>query len=207
MVPNAVLRYTSYSNTARTLTIAGLAPSRKYDVELYASRYSDGNSTVFTVNGTKVTINTFENYSNKARFTGIVPDAQGEITISIDKINNYDYLNGFAITEQGNDYNTVSGLGAIQMNKPTSARSDVPFAIYPNPFNDRFAAQVNNELTGQMKIQIIDMNGAVKKQFQAVKDVPQPTQVYLSAGELASGMYLIRVTMGNWTSTQKAIKQ
>ena len=93
------------------------------------------------------------------------------------------------------------------MNKPTSANSDVPFAIYPNPFNDRFAAQVNNELTGQMKIQIIDMNGAIKKQFQAVKDVPQPTQVYLSAGELASGMYLIRVTMGSWTHTQKAIKQ
>ena len=207
MAPNAVLRYASYSNVARTLTISGLSTSRKYDVELYASRYSNGNNTVFTVNGTTVNINTFENYSNKARFTSIIPNAQGQIVIGIDKTNNYDYLNGFAITEQGTDYTSVNGIGAIQMNQPVTATSNTPFSIYPNPFNDRFTAQVNNELTGQMKIQIIDVSGAVKKQFQAVKDVPQPTQVYLSAGELASGMYLIRVTMGNWTSTQKAIKQ
>jgi hypothetical protein len=210
MAPKAVLRYTSYATVPRTLTINGLITGKKYDIELYSSRYSNGNNTVFTVNGTSVTITTFENYSNKARFTGILPNAQGQIIIGLDKVSNYNYLNGFTLIEPGTDYTTATaGLNAIQSlaNKPLVAESNAPLTVFPNPFTDRFTAQVNNQLTGQVKIQVIDMNGSVKKQFQAIKDIPQPTQIYLSAGELSSGIYLVRVQMDGWINTQKVVKQ
>ena len=65
----AAFRYTSYSNSGRILTIKGLSTAKKYSVELYASRYSTGNTSIFTVNGNSVTITTYDNYSDKASFT------------------------------------------------------------------------------------------------------------------------------------------
>jgi hypothetical protein len=38
MAPAEVLRYATTGNTTRTLTINGLFPTKKYNLELYASR-------------------------------------------------------------------------------------------------------------------------------------------------------------------------
>ena len=98
MAPSEVLRYSSYSTSSRTLTISGLDNSKTYDLELYASRNgSTNNSTRFTVGGSSISIKTDNNAANKAAFTSLVP-AGGQITVMIDRLNTYNYLNGFTLT-------------------------------------------------------------------------------------------------------------
>jgi dienelactone hydrolase len=100
MAPAGVLRYTSSSANGRTLILKGLSASKTYAIELYASRGAAiGGSSIFTVNGTAVTINVVNNFSSKATFANIAPNASGQIVVNINKTASYNYINGFAITE------------------------------------------------------------------------------------------------------------
>lgn len=101
MCPPEVLRFTTYSTvTTRTVTLGGLNNALLYDLELYASRYSnEGNSTVFVVNGISQSISTYSNKTNKAIFTNLSPVA-GQLVININRPNSFTYLNGFTLTEK-----------------------------------------------------------------------------------------------------------
>ena len=57
-----------------------------------------------------------------------------------------------------------------------------------------------------MSIQIIDMLGIIQKEFNVLKSEADPTQVYLSAGSLAPGEYVIKVQIDKWTSSIKILK-
>jgi hypothetical protein len=73
--------------------------------------------------------------------------------------------------------------------------------------NDRFALQVNNALTGSLKVEVLNTGGAVQKQFALQKTVASPSQFYLSIGELPAASYFIKVTMEGWTQSKQIIKQ
>ena len=77
--------------------------------------------------------------------------------------------------------------------------------IFPNPVNDNFVLQVNNKNTGTMKIQIVDMKGAIIKELQSEKK-EQSTQVYLSASGLTAGTYFINVKIGDWNQSIQMVK-
>ena len=80
-------------------------------------------------------------------------------------------------------------------------------SVYPNPVSDRFLLQVNNDLTGTMTVQLVNMSGAVTKQFQVRKAARGASQTYLSIGSLPRGEYVLSVKLGEWTKTAKLIKQ
>jgi hypothetical protein len=195
MAPAEVLRYTSYATSKRTLTISGLSPTRKYNFEFYASRYMNaGNNTIFSINGVSVSVASFANYTNKAAFSNISPDAQGKVLVTIDQSNTYNYLNGFTITEIGTS-------GAKMAATETELISQID--IYPNPIQDRFVLKVNNTLTGAMNVQILaPTTGEVVKQFNLVKDLDKATQVYLSISGLKTGTYILRTQIGEWTESK-----
>jgi hypothetical protein len=99
MAPSQVDRYASYSTSNRTLTISGLDNSKTYNLEIYASRSGTSNNTTrFAVGSSTVDVKTDNNSSNKASFTSLVPSS-GTITVNISKLNTYNYINGFMITE------------------------------------------------------------------------------------------------------------
>ncbi len=81
------------------------------------------------------------------------------------------------------------------------------FEVFPNPVKDRFAFQVNNDLTGSMKVQITDKDGVVKKQYNLTKATTGSLQTYLSASGLASGEYTITVEMQGWKDSKLFVKQ
>ena len=78
--------------------------------------------------------------------------------------------------------------------------------LYPNPVQDRFSLQVNNDLTGAMKVQVYNMSGVVQKQFSLNKASKGATQTYLSIGSLPKGEYVIKVSIGKWTDAKKLVK-
>ncbi|MEI9942590.1 MAG: hypothetical protein WDN26_00045 [Chitinophagaceae bacterium] len=100
MCPQRVGRYATYSSsTSRTLTLSSLDNAKQYTIQLYSSRSNTGQSTRFTVNGVNVDIASSQNKTNIATFNNITP-ASGKITITVRKLNNYDYVNGFTVTEK-----------------------------------------------------------------------------------------------------------
>jgi hypothetical protein len=103
MAPKEVGRYASYSNTTRTLSISGLDNTKTYTLELYASRSGVSNNTTrFTVGSTSVDIKTDNNLDKKAVFTSLTPSSS-QIIVSINKLNTYNYVDGFTVIEESAD--------------------------------------------------------------------------------------------------------
>jgi dienelactone hydrolase len=202
MAPAEVLRYTSYSTVARNLTIAGLAPSQTYKIELYASRMNvTNNKTIFSSGSARDTVNTDNNHSDVGVLT-LTSDATGKIVIAINRTNIYTYLNGFIITE--NPSGSQSRVAAAAETEKAAVVSSMD--VFPNPFQDRLVLQINNGYTGAMKVQLVDMSGIVRKEFNLSKNQAGATQTYLSTGNLPTGEYVLVVTIGNWTESRKVSK-
>jgi hypothetical protein len=203
MAPAPVLRYASYAEEARTLTFTGLSTSATYSLEFYASRGANsGQQTTFTINGTMASVSTYNNYSNKALFSNIVPDAQGQIVVTISKTASYNYVNGFSIIEQGGASGRANAMGNNSVESNTAS-----IDITPNPAQDKFIVQVNNNLSGAMNIQIVGNDGKLVQEYNLNKTDEKPTQVYLSANDLPSGEYSLKIKMGEWSSSKKLIRK
>ena len=213
MAPPEVLRYSCDNALPRTLTISGLSTSLQYSIDLYASRYSFGNSTVFTVNGSAVTVDTYNNLTNAAVFSNITPNSQGQIVVGIKSLTSYNYLNGFKITEQGTSLPGFAGSmnfasspsGNAAINERSGLTGATSVKVFPNPVTDQFMLEVNNPLRGNMKVDIISAGGAVVKQMLLVHSSPL-SQVHIRVSELPAGIYLVKVQIGSWFSSKRIIK-
>jgi hypothetical protein len=98
MCPVEVGRTTSYSTMSRFLVLSGLDNSKTYELELYASRNNTGNSTQFRIGTQSIVIATDKNLADAAVFSRITP-AGGVIRVDIERLNTYNYLNGFVLRE------------------------------------------------------------------------------------------------------------
>jgi hypothetical protein len=102
---------------------------------------------------------------------------------------------------------TTSGTqAASQAVTEESATAATGLAITPNPFADRFVITVNNTYTGTMRVQLVDVSGVVRKEFQVAKNVAGTVQTYLSAGTLPAGNYFVKLQMANWSQTKQVVK-
>jgi dienelactone hydrolase len=102
---------------------------------------------------------------------------------------------------------TSASALASNMERAEETAAQAPaISITPNPFADKFVLTVNNDLTGVLKVQLIDVNGTVRKEFQLLKNGTGTMQSYLSAGTLPAGTYFIKVQMGTWSQSKQAVK-
>jgi hypothetical protein len=79
--------------------------------------------------------------------------------------------------------------------------------IFPNPVIDKFMLSMNNELTGTLKVQVINIQGSTVKEFSLSKSNTGTSQFYLNIGTLPAGQYIITATMNGWTESKQIIKQ
>ncbi len=208
MAPPEVLRYTSYSRYDRTLTFSGLSSSLKYTIELYASRYNNTTySSKFTVNGASAIIATYQNLTNKAVFTNIAPTSQGQIVVTIQSVNGYNYLNGFKITEQSSVSTVAANSGAVSEanNDKFSSTGITSVQVFPNPVRNNVLMQVTNPTAGNMKVEVISTNGAVLKQM-VLNHTSPVSNINIPVSELPAGVYIIKVQIGSWSASKKIIK-
>jgi hypothetical protein len=89
----------------------------------------------------------------------------------------------------------------------TEATASAALEVFPNPVTDRFALQINNELSGALTVQVINLSGALVKQFSLNKAAAGTSQFYLSIGELPQATYIIKASMANWTQSTQIVKQ
>lgn len=111
-------------------------------------------------------------------------------------------LNYFKFSASGA---TSAAIASTEAAEETTSKASSA-AITPNPFADKFVLTVNNNLTGIMKVQLIDINGVVRKEFKVMKAGTGTMQNYLSAGALPAGTYFIKAQMGSWSQSKQIVK-
>lgn len=118
--------------------LAGLDRSRTYDLVFYASRtgVSDNRETGYTVQGENsgyAALNAANNITNTAAVRGIVPDAAGEITVSL------------APTANNNNANHFTYLGALKFYVAVNTPEFLPVTVVNN--------QIRLDWTGTAELQ------------------------------------------------------
>ena len=214
MAPPAVLRYTSYCEVTRTLTLSNLKATATYNLELYASRSSNsGQLSVFKAGTTSDTISSYNNLTKKALFSGLSASG-GKLVITITTPTGYNYLNGFAITEitqttstGGTAGTAITGASAGGFaDSAVSAGSGLgDLVIYPNPAKEQFTLNLNNSHTGPMKIMVVNGAGVDVLNYETYKS-QQISTMLVPVGTLPAGVYFVIVQVGNWRGSTRMLK-
>ncbi len=125
-----------------------------------------------------------------------------------------------AIKQSANQYNTPDsflgyGIPNFQIasillagNKIHNFDSENTFNVFPNPFDDVLYIAYNSADTQRVQIEVYDLSG---KNLMSVSDIPRQkgyNSITLNnLFVLKKGIYIIRITSGNKTSTQKVLKK
>jgi N-acetylneuraminic acid mutarotase len=201
MCPPEVLRYTSYATVERTLTLSGLSTTKTYALELYASRANKGNSTVFTLNGTAITILTDSNKTAKAVFTNLKATAGGQLVLSIRNLNGYNYLNGFILSEiSATTTTTMTQIRGSQQEE--GGVSALQVQAFPNPTQHYFTLQIKSKSNRPVQLRVVDALGRmieVKQGIAANGTIPIGHQY-------RPGVYYAEVLQNGKKATVKLVK-
>ena len=204
MAPPEVLRYANYG-VKRMLTLSGLSTSKTYNLELYSSRNATGNSTIFTIGTTTITIVSDMNKTNKAAFTALVPTSAGKIVINLDQTGTYNFVNGFILSENSG---TSAILTKANVESVTSQKGDVGEAgleidASPNPSHNYFVVGFrSNDSKKPIRMQVSDNYGRIIE----VKDRLMVGQKISIGGTYIPGIYVLKATQGNRMTTKKLMK-
>ncbi len=78
--------------------------------------------------------------------------------------------------------------------------------VFPNPFIDRFTLQYQSLMNERIQLQLIDISGRIIKQqfYQVSKGI---NQIYVEAGNLPSGTYLLKLLANGGLMSENIIKQ
>ncbi|MGN6166113.1 MAG: T9SS type A sorting domain-containing protein, partial [Flavisolibacter sp.] len=135
-------------------------------------------------------------------FTGVVPNAEGQIVVSIKSGTTYNYLNGFVLTTADG---TVTSSKDAASNYVPEEKASALLEIFPNPSTDQLMMQLNNNYRGKVTIQIVGQSGSISKSFVFDKN-EQLFKTNLSVRELSAGVYFVRVEMDGKLLSKKMIK-
>ena len=136
--------YTWQNEGARRVKVSGLNSNYKYSFTFFASRAnkSDNRKTIYTIGGETVTLDPVNNGSNTVSIENVAANAQGEITIVMDKaagsrnayINaltiNATFDNGNAPTAPTSLTATLQGAASIKLSWEDNALNETGYEIY-----------------------------------------------------------------------------
>jgi len=75
--------------------------------------------------------------------------------------------------------------------------------VYPNPFNDRTMAAFSLANAGTIRLALFDLNGRLVQDLVYGRFEAGTHSVTISAGDLSSGVYLLRLEAGSMAQTRK----
>ncbi len=102
------------------------------------------------------------------------------------------------IISDGNiDVNELVAVGINDYN------FDASYAIYPNPTSDNFTLKLSNNEGSDCNVQIINITGQIVKEVKLGNETTIEQSV--SIGELSSGVYMVKTSLGDKTSTRRLV--
>lgn len=142
--PDNVMRSFWFTNTAvQTIRIYGLSPTSKYNFTFFGSRccVSDDRTGFYTINGTTVTLNAANNSQNTVSLNNMVPNAAGELTLTLTKAAaaQFSYLNAMVIESiyddglapaKPRDVSASFSNGKVDLNWIDAAYNEQAYEVY-----------------------------------------------------------------------------
>lgn len=81
------------------------------------------------------------------------------------------------------------------------------FSVYPNPLQDIGQLEVSVTTTGMVRIEIVDLLGrTVNRPFEGTLQAGAIHRQAISAGDLAPGVYLVRINGNGFSATHRVLK-
>ncbi len=139
------------------------------------------------------------------------PDATEDVSISINAAGYYDTQLSGTIYLTTNDLTNPELLIPVTVEVTTQSVNAVePLEFYlaqnyPNPFNPTTTIEYGLKTAGDVNLVIFNTLG---QQVQTLVDSPQPAghyQIQLDGNTLASGLYIYKLTAGNFVETRKMV--
>jgi len=97
-----------------------------------------------------------------------------------------------------------SETGVIELDEPQPITYSL-LPAYPNPFNPSTLIRFEMPVAGEVQVQVFDLQGNVVATLADGWQTPGSYQVPFNASHLSSGIYLTRLTAGDFTQTQKLV--
>jgi len=94
---------------------------------------------------------------------------------------------------------------ASKISNPLQIATDVE--VSPNPVRGNFQLAINNELTGVVRVQLVNATGMVVRTFTVNKTNAGTWRTTLSADGAGNGVYFIQANMKGWSGTKRIVKQ
>jgi hypothetical protein len=200
--------FAHYTATAGKWRIFGLNALTQYTIKFWGTKSTTVNYTIQIKRSDETVWQEYNAANNINYNTAAVFTFTGKTEMSFDirtkSGSNFGYIN---VVDISTGAGQKAGVNTQTSTVATEAATDsASIKIFPNPVQDQFVLQLKNTQTGAMTVQIIDQNGAIRKEFQSTKNQTGSTQLYLPANDLPAGVYIIRVQIGNWSNSTKMVK-
>ncbi|MCM5527004.1 T9SS type A sorting domain-containing protein [Parasegetibacter sp. NRK P23] len=217
--------YLNYADTAKIM-ISGLTLTHKYSFVFFGSRVNPqtGVSTGYKIGNKSVALDAGNNTSNTVKIEGVVPDANGNVLISVYGLTNFGYLNAMAIEGAPNlnatapvvtETVTTNTASITALNIAPEANHDAlvlsSVSGYPNPFTSEINIRFSlNKPAPAMVVTVCDLFGRiiVKQDLKQLSTGTQQVKLNIPSN-IKSGLYIIRINDGDGKTmeTLKMIKR
>ncbi len=210
------------------LKLVNLNQAKHYRVGITgSSNWSGDFSGIYTINGTHRYLNTHKNQNKAIYFENVVPNENGEITISMtgESFANWAFWGAIILEsyddDGGNGEPVISNRTGNLSGNVTAEPADVNrrgtqqdevvpelisgLKVYPNPFVNDLRVQFKLESSVEkLSVHLLDISGKViyRKELGALGAGTQSLQIG-NGGELSSlktGVYILRITGSNGTT-------
>ncbi|MEJ7626044.1 MAG: LamG-like jellyroll fold domain-containing protein [Ferruginibacter sp.] len=236
--PGSVMtsNYWSDANQTSEVKFTNLDVRKKYRIGCFGSAIFFGYAVAnYTCNGKTVQLNSYKNSTKVVYLDGLVPDADGELFVSVRNEDGYPYTFTSAYTlEAYDDTSTYSppGLNIVEETETppiTNAKGTSPEVlnlaqtidpavrelplsdavnVYPNPFTNRIDVEYTNSKTASVTIQLYDLNAKLVYQSGIINTIAGKNIVKVNLPVvLIPGSYVLNVIAnGKTTKSVKLIK-
>jgi hypothetical protein len=186
-----------------------MKPGSAYRIQFYGSRFNLTNYTVFTIGTVTKRINTSNNFTDVADFTGVIPATDGSVKVTVAVDGQFSYLAGFTITEEESGRATMGMQGANNSISNEAGDPVLKYAydvqLYPNPVQSNLTVTttIPSDRT-PMIITIVDMSGKVLYTKEVVASKKTETQINMAS--FKDGIYTLSVKVAGKTLSRQVIK-
>lgn len=214
--------YGLFPGQSATIKVTGLNLTQKYDFTFFASSNAYGDvNTAYTVNGKTCLLNTSLNKTGTVTMYNIVPDDNGEVTITIapgTASSQFGLIGALII--QGYNASSLPAPGALSFKNNAIASGsaegiqkqilqqnvgNVQIKAYPNPFISNFNLSVTTNQNEDVSVQVYNMAGKLVYANKFNNLFKGENTLTIQPGVTAAGEYIVKVFFSNEKLT-KAIK-
>ncbi|MBW3545768.1 MAG: T9SS type A sorting domain-containing protein, partial [Bacteroidetes bacterium] len=212
VVPDEVMQtyFWSSRTQAEVVKVSGLDAKTTYNFSFMGSKSGSGDrTTLFSINGTTVSLNAAANSKGIVTIKNVQPDSKGELTIKVQKAStaSFAYLNAMIIEAAGaSQPANNSELADAQLLEGSKQLSLTEVTAYPNPATDFVDVRFGSDFDGDVQVQLLDLSGKVILSQQVQASPEAFTRLDLTGQQLKAGMYVIRIDNGMHHKTVKLLK-